>query len=643
MSQRFGLSMGPGALLALCALCGIAEGAYSTVDCGSPLGQNSVEGAIAWAEDEAETSPTIDQCHAPSRSWILNCLHFVAHCYLRNSAGWEDPTHAWSSTLGFGPQHRGLGVDAPRGALVFFDWTGSVDGVTKNWGHIGIACGDGMMWHAYTSGVSHDSIAGVDASFRNSGKGNVLGWRWPNGGNEGAWTTDPEPTGATGRATGYGTGITILGALVTITANSTPQTLNSDANGYWCLPWFPSGTFVSGSINKSGYKRKAFELIIGSKSLQKGVVEYSLEPDSNAPTSTRFAQYDRVQVCNTGVGLRARSPHYDSAPVGVMADGQQGTVVGGPYPYNGYQWWQIRYDALSPTVAWSAEGEPATPGVYYLTKISVPTQPVLSVSPTSQSVGAGAGLAYFNVSNTGTGNMIWSATSNAGWLHIVSGTHTGINSGTIQCTCDANAGSSQRTGTIQVTATGASGSPKNVSVTQAGTAPPPPLRPNIVVTGGSRQGPEIAPGDSTPSTADGTDFGDTPVSMPNSHVIVIQNLYGDDGSVLQLTGSPTVAISGSSEFRISEQPPSTSLPTTYPENGTGFYVEFAPQTTGLKNAVVSILSNDTNHSPYQFAVQGTGALPTLSVNSGGVSVVPIVLSPPDASGQSSGTTPFSLH
>ncbi len=54
----------------------------------------------------------------------------------------------------------------------------------------------------------------------------------------------------------------------------------------------------------------------------------------------------------------------------VMADGEEGVVIGGPVSYNGYQWWRIQYDRLWQIPTWSAEGEPATPGTYYLKKIS---------------------------------------------------------------------------------------------------------------------------------------------------------------------------------------------------------------------------------------------------------------------------------
>lgn len=37
----------------------------------------------------------------------------------------------------------------PRGSYVFFDCTGPIRGETKNWGHIGLALGDGRIIHSW--------------------------------------------------------------------------------------------------------------------------------------------------------------------------------------------------------------------------------------------------------------------------------------------------------------------------------------------------------------------------------------------------------------------------------------------------------------------------------------------------------------
>ncbi|MBI5593901.1 MAG: DUF1566 domain-containing protein [Deltaproteobacteria bacterium] len=106
------------------------------------------------------------------------------------------------------------------------------------------------------------------------------------------------------------------------------------------------------------------------------------------------------------------------------------------------------------------------------------TQPVLSVSPGSRDVAKDAGTTSFNVSNSGTGTMPWTAAVRSGdsWLSITSGA-SGSNSGTITCNYSTNASASSRTATISITAGSATGSPVDVTVTQAPTTTPSPKRP----------------------------------------------------------------------------------------------------------------------------------------------------------------------
>ncbi|MEA3428746.1 MAG: BACON domain-containing protein, partial [Thermodesulfobacteriota bacterium] len=92
----------------------------------------------------------------------------------------------------------------------------------------------------------------------------------------------------------------------------------------------------------------------------------------------------------------------------------------------------------------------------------------LSVTPDSQTVNYSAGTATFNVNNTGSGTMPWTASviSGKSWLSIASGS-SGTDSGTITVAFSANASGLSRTGTIRVTASGADGSPKDVTVVQS--------------------------------------------------------------------------------------------------------------------------------------------------------------------------------
>jgi len=97
---------------------------------------------------------------------------------------------------------------------------------------------------------------------------------------------------------------------------------------------------------------------------------------------------------------------------------------------------------------------------------------VLNVTPDIQNVAFGSGTTNFAVTNTGGGNMAWTAavTTGSSWAHISSGT-SGSNSGTISVSYDANPDNEVRMGVITVTAAGATGTPKSVAVLQARNSP----------------------------------------------------------------------------------------------------------------------------------------------------------------------------
>ncbi len=128
------------------------------------------------------------------------------------------------------------------------------------------------------------------------------------------------------------------------------------------------------------------------------------------------------------------------------------------------------------TIRVTATGATGSPKDVTVTQAGTATQPVLSVSPVDRGVAFTSSTTTFDVSNTGTGTMSWTAAvvSGSAWLSIQSGS-SGTNSGTITAAFSTNTMSASRTGTIRITATGATGSPKDVTVTQAGTATQPVL------------------------------------------------------------------------------------------------------------------------------------------------------------------------
>src|SRR6266700_2568738 len=68
-----------------------------------------------------------------------------------------------------------------------------------------------------------------------------------------------------------------------------------------------------------------------------------------------------------------------------------------------------------------------------------------SLSPTSASFSSAAGAGAFNV--TAGSTCSWTATTTNSWIHTTS---TGMGSGTVNYTVDANGGASQRVGAITV-------------------------------------------------------------------------------------------------------------------------------------------------------------------------------------------------
>ena len=112
---------------------------------------------------------------------------------------------------------------------------------------------------------------------------------------------------------------------------------------------------------------------------------------------------------------------------------------------------------------------------------------------------------------------------------------------------------------------------------------------------------DIVNGSSITSIVNHTDFGSQRVSSGEKVItFTIENIGSAD---LNLTGMPKVALSGSSDFRVSLQPTS---PITASSGSTTFQITFDPSTPNVKNAVLSIENDDTDENPFTFAISGTG-------------------------------------
>lgn len=92
--------------------------------------------------------------------------------------------------------------------------------------------------------------------------------------------------------------------------------------------------------------------------------------------------------------------------------------------------------------------------------------PVLGVSPSSITKTSAGGQETINITNSGSGTMNWTASSNQPWISLSSSSGSG--NGSLVLTISANTSTSSRNASITVSASGASNSPQSISVTQSG-------------------------------------------------------------------------------------------------------------------------------------------------------------------------------
>jgi hypothetical protein len=128
-----------------------------------------------------------------------------------------------------------------------------------------------------------------------------------------------------------------------------------------------------------------------------------------------------------------------------------------------------------------------------------------------------------------------------------------------------------------------------------GTTPP-----EIDITGNDIS---IADGDTTPDSADHTDFGIAAIGASVSRIYSIANSGGTD---LNLTGSGDLVVldgSGCTEFTVTAQPISP-----VPSGGgiTTFTVEYSPTDVGEDTCTITVENDDDDENPYGFMIKGTG-------------------------------------
>jgi len=233
----------------------------------------------------------------------------------------------------------------------------------------------------------------------------------------------------------------------------------------------------------------------------------------------------------------------------------------------------------------------------------------------------------FTINNTGSGSLDLTGTPRV----AITGTHAAEFSVIAQPDVSISAGGSSvfqvsfdpsatgaRNATLSISNTDSDEDPYNFDIQGTGTAVPEmDLRGN---------GSSISDGDTSPSSGDDTDFGNADIyGGANTNTFTI---YNSGSGTLSLLGSPMIQVSGvnAGDFSVSQQPASSSVAA---QGGTQtFQVTFDPITTGLRQATISVSSDDADESPYTFAIQGTGTInPEIDIQANGVSIADNDLSP----------------
>jgi len=128
----------------------------------------------------------------------------------------------------------------------------------------------------------------------------------------------------------------------------------------------------------------------------------------------------------------------------------------------------------------------------------------------------------------------------------------------------------------------------------------------------------VPDGDTTPSTADDTDFGHVLMaSGTNPNTFTITNT---GTASLNLTGSPQRVTIGGTDAADFELTTDAAASVASGGGTTTFTITFNPSATGLRKATVSIANDDSDENPYNFAIQGTGTEPEMDVSGLGISI-----------------------
>lgn len=161
-----------------------------------------------------------------------------------------------------------------------------------------------------------------------------------------------------------------------------------------------------------------------------------------------------------------------------------------------------------------------------------------------------------------------------------------------------------KTATISIVNTDIDENPYDFALTGTG------IGPEIDIQG---NGISIIDGDTTPSTTDWTDFTSTDVGTGINRPYTIYNTGTSNITI----GAITFSGANPGDFTITTAPAATIVP----GGNTSFIVRFLPTASGLRTATISIVNNDANENPYDYALQGIGTEQEINVQGNATSIV----------------------
>ena len=212
----------------------------------------------------------------------------------------------------------------------------------------------------------------------------------------------------------------------------------------------------------------------------------------------------------------------------------------------------------------------------------------------SQPVGGNGETHTFRLQNTGTAQLQIASITDDSPHFSVGGVPSvvGVNqTQTFTVTFNPSA-TGTHTAVITIQNNDANEDPFTFRVTGGATGP------EMSVRGGAALNRAIPDGDTSPTAADGTDFGAVLANAGQKQTTFTIFNNGNDPLILSGAGS------SDAQFTLSGVP---GITTPIPPGGSNdFTITYAPTSTGLDSSTITLLSNDPATSPYTFAVSGEG-------------------------------------